>query len=54
MTAREKLKMAGQEMKMNPPRILASTRKKFGKARAARQRTAILMSKAGMSRKKGR
>ena len=53
MAPRDKLQAAGHEMKMNPPRILAKTRRKFGKRRAEKQRVAILMSKAGMSRRKG-
>jgi hypothetical protein len=45
----DSLKAAGQEMKENPPAILARTRSKFGAARAEKQRRAILMSKAGSS-----
>lgn len=37
---------AGHEMKMNPPRQLAKTAKKFGKKRARKQKIAIMMSKA--------
>ena len=40
----------GSELKQNPPAILASTRRKFGAARADSQRKAILLSK---SRKMG-
>ena len=36
----------GHELKHNPPKILAKTRRKKGKAAANRQRTAILLSKA--------
>jgi hypothetical protein len=36
----------GKELKENPPAILASTRRKFGVARAESQRRAILLSKA--------
>ena len=36
----------GQELKKNPPKILAKTKRKKGKAAAERQRTAILLSKA--------
>ena len=36
----------GEEMKSNPPSILRATRRKFGVARAAKQKTAILLSKA--------
>mgnify|MGYP001558508429 CR=1 FL=1 len=37
---------AGHEVKTNPPRILAKTRKKFGAKRAEAQRTAIVLNKA--------
>lgn len=40
------LKRIGHELKVNPPRILAKTAKKKGKAAADRQRVAILLSKA--------
>ena len=40
------LKRIGHEMRVNPPRILAHTASKFGVARAARQKRAILLSKA--------
>jgi len=40
------LSTIGQEMKSNPPSILRATRRKFGVARAAKQKTAILLSKA--------
>ena len=40
------LRSVGQELKRNPPRILNRTAAKFGAARARRQRTAILLSKA--------
>ena len=43
---REKLEAAGREIKENPPKILAHTKKKFGKERAEKQRKAILLSKA--------
>ena len=46
------LEAIGHELKEDPPAILAKTRAKKGKAAAERQRVAILMSKAGMSRKK--
>ena len=36
----------GHELKVNPPAIVNSTRRKFGVARAQKQRTAILLSKA--------
>ncbi|KKK85136.1 hypothetical protein LCGC14_2776320 [marine sediment metagenome] len=44
------LKSVGRELKKNPPKILAKTRRKRGKAAAERQRVAILLSKA---RKRG-
>jgi hypothetical protein len=37
---------AGEEIKENPPSILARTRRKFGAKRAEAQRTAILLNKA--------
>jgi len=37
---------AGHEMKENPPKILAKTKRKFGAKRAEAQRKAILLSKA--------
>lgn len=40
------LEAIGQELKTNPPAILNSTRRKFGAARAEKQRKAILLSKA--------
>lgn len=36
----------GEELKEDPPSILAKTRRKKGKKAANRQRTAILLSKA--------
>lgn len=44
------IQAAGHEMKMNPPKILAHTRAKFGPKRAEAQRKAILLNK---SRKAG-
>lgn len=44
-----KIEAAGHEIKQNPPKILAHTAKKFGKADAKRQRVAIMMSKARKS-----
>ena len=44
------IEKAGHEMKINPPKILAKTRARFGKKRAEAQRRAILLSKA---RKRG-
>jgi len=40
------LQKIGRELKKNPPRILAKTRRKKGAARAEAQRKAILLSKA--------
>lgn len=40
------LQSTGEELRDNPPRALLKTRRKFGRKRAARQRTAILLSKA--------
>ena len=40
------LQRVGHELKTNPPRVLASTRRKFGAGRAERQRRAILLNKA--------
>ena len=36
----------GHELKTNPPKVLAETRKKKGPAQAEKQRVAILLSKA--------
>ena len=46
MPSEAKLEAAGSEMKANPPSVLASTRRKFGKERALAQERAILFSKA--------
>lgn len=43
---RRTLESVGHELKHNPPRQLAKTRKKFGAKRANKQRVAILLSKA--------
>lgn len=40
------LESVGKELKSNPPKVLSSTERKFGIARAKRQKTAILLSKA--------
>ena len=40
------LESVGRELKENPPSILRSTRRKFGAARALKQKRAILLSKA--------
>lgn len=44
--AKAKLQSAFHEMKENPPKILAKTRKKEGPAAANRQRVAIGLNKA--------
>jgi len=44
------LESVGKEIKKNPPKILAHTARKFGKADAKKQRVAILLNKA---RKRG-
>ena len=43
------LESVGSEMKNNPPSILKTTERKFGIARAKKQKTAILLSKARKS-----
>lgn len=43
---RSLLKAAGDEMKANPPKILAKTARKSGSKQAEKQRVAILLSKA--------
>ena len=45
-------KAAFAEVKNNPPKILAKTRKKKGKAAARKQAIAIALSKSGLSKKK--
>ena len=40
------LESVGRELKMNPPAVVQSTRKKFGPAKALAQNRAILLSKA--------
>jgi len=42
----KKVKAAFHEIKKNPPRVLAKTRKKFGAEAAEKQRIAIGLSKA--------
>ena len=44
------LHRVGTELKENPPSVLRKTRRKFGKARAEKQRKAILLEK---SRRRG-
>ena len=46
MSKADKLEAIGHELKVNPPKILAHTAKKFGRADAEKQRKAILLSKA--------
>ena len=40
------IEAAGHEIKANPPKIIAKTRKKSGAKRAKKQRVAIMLSKA--------
>jgi hypothetical protein len=40
------LREVGEELKKNPPKILAKTRREKGKEAAEKQRKAILLSKA--------
>lgn len=40
------IRKVGQEVKKNPPKIVQHTAAKFGAARAAKQRTAIILDKA--------
>lgn len=40
------LEHIGHELKSNPPKVLASTARKYGAKRAQKQKTAILLSKA--------
>ncbi len=42
----DKLEAIGHELKVNPPAIVNATRRKFGAARAQKQNTAIMLSKA--------
>lgn len=44
--SRRILHRVGTEIRDNPPKILAKTRRKSGKKQAERQRVAILLSKA--------
>jgi len=44
--SRKILENVGHELKVNPPKVLSSTRRKFGAKRAEKQRVAILLSKA--------
>lgn len=45
------VKAAFHEVKHNPPKVLAKTKKKKGKAAAKKQAIAIALSKAGKSNK---
>lgn len=44
---RKTIEAIAHEMKENPPKILAETRKKKGRKAAEKQRRAILLSKHG-------
>lgn len=44
-----KLEAIGHELKVNPPKVLAKTRKKFGKVKAEKKRKAILLNKARLA-----
>jgi len=46
MPSKAALESAGHELKVNPPKQLARTARKFGKADANKQRIAIMFSKA--------
>ena len=43
---RRLIESAGKELKKNPPRVLATTARKSGAARAQKQKVAIMLSKA--------
>lgn len=45
-SSQKKVKAAFSEVKKNPPKILAKTKKKSGAAKANQQRVAIALSKA--------
>ena len=51
--SKESLQRAGSELKHDPPRVLAKTRRKKGAKAAEKQRVAILLSKARASDRKG-
>ncbi len=53
MPSKEALEEAGHELKVNPPSVLAKTRKKKGSKQANKQRVAIMFSKARAASKKG-
>lgn len=44
--SKQKIQAAGHEVKMNPPAQLAKTAKKFGRAKARKQKVAIMLAKA--------
>lgn len=44
--SKDKVAEAGKEVKASPPAVLAHTAKKFGRARARKQKTAIILDKA--------
>lgn len=44
--SKHKIAEAAHEMKANPPAQLAKTAKKFGRAKARKQRVAIMLAKA--------
>lgn len=46
MPHRKTLQSIGHELKVNEPSIVGHTRRKYGAARAGKQKTAILLSKA--------
>lgn len=46
LPSKSAIEKAGREMKVNPPKQLAKTAKKFGSADEKRQRVAIMLSKA--------
>lgn len=46
MSDQDTLSAIGKELRDNPPAIVNATKRKFGAARAAKQNTAILLSKA--------
>lgn len=52
MARKSDLEVAGHEIKENPPRILAKTRKKKGAKAANKQRVAIMFSKSRAMRKR--
>jgi hypothetical protein len=49
---KKRMKAAGHELKVNPPSVLAKTRRKKGAKQAEKQRVAIMFSKARRAGKK--